>query len=324
MNTIKTGVIGTGHLGRFHALNYAQIPQADLVGVYDSDAKKAAAVAAESQCRPYNSMDDLLKDVDAVSIAVPTDKHFAVCDESLNHGVHCLVEKPIARDLAEADAMIALASQKNLHLQVGQIERFNPAVRALAPFALQPQFIESHRLAQFNPRGTEVSVVLDLMIHDIDMILHLVQSPVAGVDASGVAVVSNTVDIANVRLKFLNGAVANLTASRISQKQMRKMRLFQKDTYVTIDFLQKSSEIYRLQESGEQADMILGEIGVGKNKKNIVYFRPEAPQELGLEVELDLFLRSIRGEQVPAVTGKEGRDALDVALQVLQQMEESA
>lgn len=324
MDTIKTGVIGTGHLGRFHALNYARMPETELVGVYDIDQEKSAAVAAESQCASFKSMTELLSAVDAVSIAVPTDRHLAACREALNRGVHCLVEKPIAKDLEEADAMIALAKQKSLHLQVGQIERFNPAVRALEHFGLQPQFIESHRLAQFNPRGTEVSVVLDLMIHDIDMILHLVKSPVAAVDASGVAVVSNTVDIANVRLKFLNGTVANLTASRISQKQMRKMRLFQKDTYVTIDFLQKSAEVYRLQESGKRADMILGEIGVGENRKSIAYFRPEAPETLGLEVELDLFLRAIRGEQVPAVTGEEGRAALDVALQVLKQMEEPA
>jgi len=321
LNKIKVGVIGTGHLGRFHALNYAKIDQADLIGIYDVDAEKAAQVAEESQCKVFATVEDLLAEVEAVSVAVPTDHHLAPCETALERGVHCLVEKPIAQNLKEADKMIAAAKKQGLHLQVGQIERFNPAVRALEKFDLNPQFIESHRLAQFNPRGTEVSVVLDLMIHDIDMILHLVKSPVKSVDASGVAVVSDTIDIANVRLKFENDTVANLTASRISQKQMRKMRLFQKDTYVTVDFLEKTAEVFKLEQEKVSDGKLVGEIGVGQNKRQIHYYRPEAPVELGLEVELTAFLQTIKGKKVEAATGVEGRNALDVALQVLGQME---
>ncbi len=321
MPKLNVGVIGVGHLGRFHALNYARLPGVTLVGLYDTNGERAASVAEETGTKAFYSMEDLLTNVDAVSIAVPTDHHFECTSLALNNSVHCLVEKPIARNLKEADEMIRLAEEKGLCLQVGHIERFNPAFRALQGFEFSPQFIETHRLAPFNPRGTEVSVVLDLMIHDLDLILHLAKSPVQSIDASGVAVVSDTVDIANVRLRFDNGLVANVTASRISQKKMRKMRLFQRDTYVTVDFLQKSAEVYRLEDSAAAADMVLGEIGTGDKKKQITYYQPQPPEEQGLEVELKAFLHSINGAESEAVTGKEARDALAVALTVLEQME---
>jgi len=321
VNKVKTGVIGVGHLGRFHALNYAQIPDADLVGVYDSDRKRAEHVAGEAQTRAFDSIDSLLEEVDGVSIAVPTDHHHAVASKVLTKGIPCLVEKPIAQNIAEADSLIQLAAANNTIIQVGHIERFNPAFRALAGFSLAPLFIESHRLAPFNPRGTEVSVVLDLMIHDIDIVLHLVNHPVKSIDASGVAVVSDTIDIANARIHFENGTVANLTASRISQKKMRKMRMFQKDTYVTVDFLQKISEVYKLDEPAKESDMVLGEIGVGDNKKTVVYHRPEIPQGDGLFTELQTFINAIRGKDKKGVPGEAARSALDIAINILKQME---
>lgn len=321
LDKIKVGVIGTGHLGRFHALNYAQIPQADLVGVTDVDAVRAEDVALESRCRAFAHLEDLLDSVDAVSVAVSTDKHEEVCRRVLVQGVHCLVEKPISRTVKEADGLIALAKEKNRVLQVGHVERYNPAVLALNDFPLEPRFIEAHRLAPFNPRGTEVAVILDLMIHDIDLVLHFVQSPVDRVDANGVAVVSNSVDIANARIRFQNGCVANLTASRISQKKMRKMRLFQKDAYIAIDFLEKNTEIYQLESDISKAEMILGEIGIGANKRHVAYRRPEIFDVNGLRYELETFIRSVQGEKTNAVTGEDGRRALEVAMDILQKME---
>ncbi|MEJ2628285.1 MAG: Gfo/Idh/MocA family oxidoreductase [bacterium] len=320
MKQIKTGVVGTGHLGRFHALNYKKIPTAHLVGVYDSNPQKAAKVAQETKCKAYPTLDSLLEEVDAVSLAVPTDLHHAIGVKILNKGIHCLIEKPIATNCQEADELIDYAQKKNLILHVGHIEKFNPALRSLADFNIQPQFIESHRLALFNPRGTEVSVVLDLMIHDLEIILDLIKSPIKSIDASGVAVVSDTIDIANTRIRFTNKAVANLTASRISQKNMRKMRMFQKDAYITVDFLNRISEIFHLNEEGNKLGKIVGTIGAGSQKKNIYYYKPKIPKEMGLEVELKNFLAHIDGKQTTAVTGGQARKALAVAHEIIDQI----
>ncbi len=318
MDKIKVGVIGTGHLGRFHSLNYAQIPNADLVGVYDADLAKAQKVAEESQSKPFENMTELLEQVDGVSVAVPTDHHFHVVQDVLNQNVHCLVEKPITQTLDEADTLISLADEKDLIFQVGQIERYNPAIAAIQKQGIAPQFIEGHRLAPFNPRGTEVSVILDLMIHDIDVALHLVNQPIESLDASGVAVVSDTIDIANARIRFENGSVANLTASRISQKMMRKMRFFQKDAYITVDFQEKMAEVYQLDDGVQKADMVLGEIGVGEKKRKVIYRKPETIGDNALRFELEAFVKTIQGENVPAVSAKEGREALAVALQIIE------
>jgi len=324
LKNIRVGVIGAGHLGRFHTLNYAQIPEADLVGVMDVDKEKAKSVAAEARCDAFDSMHDFLDQVEAVSVVVPTDLHHEVGRKVMEKGIHCLVEKPIAQNVEEAEDLIQTAKEKNVVLQVGHIERFNPAIRALETIHIQPQFIESHRLAPFNPRGTEVAVILDLMIHDIDIILHLVRSPVAKVDASGVAVVSETIDIANARIRFENGCVANLTASRISQKKMRKMRLFQKDTYIGVDFLQKQADVYQLTGDPDASDMVLGELGVGDKKKQILYKQPEIPEKDGLRTELEIFLNSIRGNPSRhGVSGVEGKSALEIAMQVVQQIDGS-
>lgn len=322
LEKVKVGVIGAGHLGRYHALNYAQIEEANLVGITDIDRTKAESVASESGCAVYNSPESLLKQVEAVSVAVPTNEHFNVCQTVLKNGIHCLVEKPIAQNVDEADQLIGLAKENRLILQVGHVERFNPAIRALDGVKIEPRFIESHRLALFNPRGTEVAVVLDLMIHDIDIILNMVKSPVQTVDASGVAVVSDSTDIANARIRFENGSVANLTASRISQKKMRKMRLFQKDTYIAIDFLQKKSDIFQLAEKGKGEGLVVGDIGMDDKKREIIYRSPKISQIEGLQEELDVFIQTVAGkEHTSGVSGEEGRAALDLAMVILKQME---
>jgi len=321
LKKVEVGVVGVGHLGRYHALNYTKIPMVDLVGVTDLDDERARRVASEVHCGVFANLDSLLQRVEAVSIVVPTDLHFDVGQQALERGIHCLVEKPIAGSLEEADDLIRLAKEKGAILHVGHVERFNPAIRALEDYEIDPRFIESHRLAPFDPRGTEVAVVLDLMIHDIDIILSLVKSPVKRVDASGVAVVSDSIDIANARIHFENGCVANLTASRISQKKMRKMRLFQRDAYVSVDFLQKISEIYQLGEKGSESDVLLGKIGVGERKRKVVYRRPEVPGGEGLQKELEAFTRTVRGEHTVAVSGEEGKEALSVAIQILKAME---
>jgi predicted dehydrogenase len=321
LNRVKIGVIGVGHLGRFHALNYAQMPQVELIGVTDLNSAKAEQVAQEAHCKVYDSPSELLRYVQAVSVAVPTNRHHATGLEVLNRGVHCLIEKPIAKSLEEADNLIRLAREKGAILHVGHVERFNPALQALQGVALQPRFIEAHRLAPFNPRGTEVSVILDLMIHDIDIALYLVGSPVHRVDANGVAVVSGSADIANARIQFNNGCVANLTASRISQKKMRKMRFFQKDAYISVDFLEKVSEIYALESDQTESDMAL-ELGVGEKKKRVVYKRLDVPEKGGLRAELEAFAQTIQGQHPPAVTGEAGREALAVAINILSRMED--
>ena len=315
------GVIGVGHLGRFHALNYRQIEDAELVGVTDSNFSRASEIAQECQCTPFQNIESLLNEVEAVSIAVPTDHHFEIASQVLSQKVHCLIEKPITQTIAQADSLIRLAGVNQLVLQVGHIERFNPALKALEGFSLSPRFIEAHRLAPFKPRGIEVSVVLDLMIHDIDIVLSMIRAPIEKIDASGVSVVSDTVDIANARLRFADNSVANLTASRISQKIMRKMRLFQKNSYITIDFDRKETEIFKLDAGQNHDSRILAEIGVGEKKRKVLYQKPDVDDYNALLVELHTFIRSIRGETRGGVSGKAGRQALSIASEVLQQID---
>ncbi len=328
MKKIKVGILGVGHLGRFHTQNYLSIPGAEIIGVYDIDAQKCQQIGKEFDVPVFLNLDELLEKIEAASIVVTTSAHFEITKACLERGIHCLVEKPITSTLAEADELIKIAHKKNLILQVGHIERFNPALVALDGFELSPMFIESHRLASFNPRGTDVAVVLDLMIHDIDIILHLVKSPVTQIDASGVAVITQAVDIANARIKFANGCVANVTASRISQKAMRKMRLFQKNGYIGIDFLQKFSEIYQLVDSDNftpqmnQIPIEFGQIDQNQTPKKIVYERRQAEEANALKMELESFLHSVRTGQKPAISGEDGREALRVATEITRLIEE--
>lgn len=315
--------MGVGHLGSLHAKMLADLPLVKLVGVYDVEQKKAAAIAAEYGTRAFASLDELLGHVDALTIATATTSHFSVAVEALGHGKHLFIEKPITQTIAEAETVCSLAKQKGLLVQVGHIERFNPAILALERYTIQPMFVESHRLAQFNPRGADVAVVLDLMIHDIDIILTFVKSPVVRVDANGVAVVSDSVDIANARLQFENGCVANVTASRISQRKMRKMRLFQRNEYISIDFSEGLAEVFRLvgeDEPNAKGTMMLGELGSGKYKRKIVYEQPEVKEVNALMYELDLFAKAVTNRTQPLVTGEDGKRALEVAQIIMEKI----
>ncbi|MGH7492752.1 MAG: Gfo/Idh/MocA family protein [bacterium] len=318
---IRVGVAGIGRLGSLHASLYREVAGAECVGLYDLDQARAAKLASDLGVRSFPSFAELLKACAAVNIAVPTSLHFELAEQALQSGRHVFVEKPITATVDEARQLLGLAQTRKLVLQVGHIERFNAAVRALAGFPLEPRFVESHRMASFDPRGTDVAVVLDLMIHDIDIILSLVKSPLAQVHANGVAVVSYEPDIANARLQFENGCVANVTASRISQKKMRKMRLFQRDAYVSIDFLQGLSEVYRMvspeaASAGVSFPVVLGKLEQGARPRHILYEKLEAPEGNALKMELESFVAAIQNGTPPPVTGEDGLQALAVATKI--------
>lgn len=324
MKKVRIGVVGTGHLGSLHTKMYSQIESADLVGVYDIDVAKGKSVAEEFGTKHFPGIEDLLDQVEAISIATPTKSHYDVAVHALSKGIHLLIEKPITENIEQARELVELAEAQKRKIQVGHIERFNSAILALEHYHLDPLFIESHRLAQFNPRGTDVAVVLDLMIHDIDLILSLVNSPVKQIDANGVAVVSHSIDIANARLQFENGCVANVTASRISQNKMRKMRLFQKNAYISVDFLKGSAEVFKLVDENSEdtkSTSLLGNLDLGYQKKVVVYEQPEIKEVNSLKYELTAFLRSILDDTKPPVTGEDGLEALFVAQEILNKID---
>jgi predicted dehydrogenase len=325
MEQIPVGVVGVGHLGSLHAKMFAEIPAASFVGIYDIDQQRARAIAREFGVKAFDSLAELLRLVRAVSVATPTSTHLAVGSEVIEAGVHMLIEKPITKTITEAQTLIDLAMQRGVRIQVGHVERFNPALLALEKYRLQPMFIESHRLAQFNPRGTDVAVVLDLMIHDIDIIATLVKSPIARIDANGVSVVTDSIDIANARIQFTNGCVANVTASRISQRKMRKMRLFQRDAYISVDFSDGVAEVFRLVDA-ESADisntMLLGNIESGSQKRKIIYERPEIKEVNALKYELETFLHAVESNVEPVVTAQDGKRALEMAHAILEKIRE--
>jgi predicted dehydrogenase len=326
-DTVHIGVIGVGHLGRWHVQQLKLIPEAKLCGIYDSDKKRSAEIEKEFNTKAYPNFKSLLNDIEALSIVTPTITHYNYALQALESGKHIFIEKPITETIEQGEKLIALADKENLKIQVGHIERFNPAILALAEFKLNPLFVESHRMSNFNPRGTDVAVVLDLMIHDIDLILSFIDSPVKSIDASGVSIVSQKEDIANCRLNFENGAVANVTASRISTRKMRKMRFFQPNAYISVDFLEGHSEVYELidSDSGESKQKFsfsFGKVGQGKNAKEISYKRFDKKDINPLNHELKLFLLSIMKDETPAVTGQQGLRALKVAKDILQNIEE--
>jgi predicted dehydrogenase len=321
METIRIGVVGVGHLGSLHAKMLADIPGAMLAGVYDVDPERTRKVAEQYGTTPCTSLNDLLDRVDAVTVATHTTSHCEVASRALEQHKHVFVEKPVTETVEEAETLCRLAGEKGRIVQVGHIERFNPAILALEEFAINPLFIESHRLAQFKPRGLDVAVVLDLMIHDIDLILSFVRSPVRQIDANGVAVVSDTIDIANARIQFDNGCVANVTASRISQRAMRKMRMFQPNTYISIDFSEGLAEVFRLVEGDvvqPPGTMLLGEVGLGDRKRKILYEQPDVKEVNALKYEMELFLRAIRENTQPVVSCEDGKRALEVATNIMQ------
>lgn len=327
MNNVRIGVIGVGHLGTLHARMLSDMPGVTLAGVYDLDGGKAEKTAAQFGTTACPTVDDLLGRVEAVTIATNTLSHCEVATRALEGGKHVFLEKPITQTIAEADALCRIAKEKNLLIQVGHIERFNSAILALEKYQIAPMFVESHRLAQFNPRGTDVAVVLDLMIHDIDLILSFVKSPVRGVEANGVAVVSESVDIANARIQFENGCVANVTASRISQRKMRKMRLFQNSGYISIDFSEGTAEVFRLLREDEpdaRGTMMLGEIGSGTLKRKIVYEQPEVKEVNALHHELSLFAACVATGTTPVVSGEDGKRALVVASAIMEKISQQS
>ena len=317
---LKVGVFGTGHLGKFHLNNWKLIPEAEIVGFFDPSDTTAAEVEEKYLIKRYTDARQLFDVCDAADIIAPTPFHFSLCEMAIRKGKHVFVEKPLANNMEEARTILKLVKESNVKLQVGHVERFNPAFLALEGLALQPMFIEVHRLAEFNPRGTEVSVILDLMIHDIDIILHIVKSEVKNIYASGVAVMTDTPDIANVRIEFDNGCVANLTSSRISMKKMRKMRIFQKDAYIGVDFLAKKSEIISLNHEGNVEDGFSFEIETMNGTKSILVRNPEVPDINAIRMELEKFTNSILSNKPTLVSELDGYRAMDIAHQILQKI----
>ena len=316
---LKVGVFGTGHLGKFHLNNWKLIREAEIVGFYDPNDQTAAAVAEKYQIPRFLDPEKLLDLCDAADIIAPTPFHFSLCEMAIKKGKHVFVEKPLANDMEEAKILLKLVKESNVKLQVGHVERFNPAFLALEGIALHPMFIEVHRLAEFNPRGTEVSVILDLMIHDIDIILHIVKSEVKNIYSSGVAVMTDTPDIANVRIEFNNGCVANLTSSRISLKKMRKLRIFQKDAYIGVDFLAKKTEIISLN-TGDSTDGFSFDIETLNGTKSILVRNPEPPEVNAILMELEKFTESILQNKPTRVSELDGYRAMDIAHQILQKI----
>ncbi len=317
---LKVGVFGVGHLGKFHLNNWKEINQVEVVGFYDPNDDAAQEVSDKYQIPRFLEADRLMDVVDAVDIVAPTNYHFNLCKLAIRKGKHVFVEKPLANTMDEARELVKLAKESNIKFQVGHVERFNPAFLAVQDMDLNPMFIEVHRLAQFNPRGTEVSVILDLMIHDIDIILKLVRSEVKHISASGVAVLTDTPDIANVRVEFNNGCVANLTSSRISMKKMRKVRVFQKDAYIGIDFLNKKTEIIKLK-SPRDLEAFSFDIDLpGGGKKSVAVLNPSVPEVNAIRMELEKFRDAITNNTPTIVSEVDGYRAMDVAHQILQKI----
>lgn len=313
MATLRTAVIGAGYFGKFHAQKYARLPGSDLVAVVDADLHKARTVARPLKAEALSDPSDLLGRVDAVSVVVPTPAHHAVVRWCLENGLHVLVEKPITRTVAEAQDLIAVARDRGRVLQVGHLERFHAASLAMEGVVVRPLFIQCHRIAPFKTRGSDVDVILDQMIHDIDLILHIVRQPVVSVDAIGAPVITATSDIANARLRFANGCVADVTASRVSLKSERKMRIFQPDTYVSIDLMSRRYVVVQKREG----EWLPGIPNFDRTERSY-------PEGDALEMEIAAFLRAIAEGTPPPVTGEDGAAALETALRIEESLRDSA
>jgi len=313
---LKVGVFGVGHLGKFHLNNWKEIEGVKLIGFFDPHSETAKQVAEEYGIKRFTDADKLIDACDIVDVVTPTDQHYGVCMNAIRKGKHVFVEKPLAATVKEGRDIVNIVKEAGVKLQVGHIERFNPAYLAIKKLPLNPMFIEVHRLAQFNPRGTEVSVIMDLMIHDIDIILSLVKSDVKNISASGVAVITDTPDIANVRIEFNNGCVANLTSSRISMKKMRKMRLFQKDAYIGVDFLEKKTEIIKLKQPDDQ-HVFSFDIETQQGKKTIAIATPSIEATNAMKTELEAFVYAINHQQPTIVSEIDGFLAMEVGHRIL-------
>jgi len=321
---LKIGIFGVGHLGKFHLNNWKEIKQVELVGFYDPNDVSAQEVSQKYQLARFLDPGTLMDAVDAIDVVAPTNYHFGLCKLAIRKGKHVFVEKPLANTMDEARELLKLTKESNIKFQVGHVERFNPAFLSVKDLDLHPMFIEVHRLAQFNPRGTEVSVILDLMIHDIDIILSLVKSEVKSISANGVAVMTETPDIANVRIEFNNGCVANLTSSRISMKKMRKMRVFQKDAYIGIDFLNRKTEVIKLK-TGSEIDVFSFDLETPDGgKKTISVSNPPVPETNAIKLELEKFCEAIIENSPTIVSEVDGYRAMDVAHQILQKIKNNS
>ena len=316
---LKVGVFGVGHLGKFHLNNWKEIEGVKLVGFFDPNNDNAKQVIEQYGLKRSMDVDKLMEACDIIDVITPTDHHYGVCMQAIRKGKHVFVEKPLANTIQEGRDIVNIVREANVKVQVGHVERFNPAFLALKDMNLNPMFIEVHRLAQFNPRGTEVSVILDLMIHDIDIILSLVKSDVKHISASGVAVMTDTPDIANVRIEFNNGCVANLTSSRISMKKMRKMRLFQPNSYIGIDFLEKKTEIIKLKQP-EDTNVFSFDIETQNGKKTIAIANPIISQQNAIKLEIQSFVDSIENNTPTVVSELDGFLAMEVAHQILEKI----
>ncbi|MDG1452759.1 MAG: Gfo/Idh/MocA family oxidoreductase [Polaribacter sp.] len=315
---LKVGVLGAGHLGKIHLRLLQESKKYELIGFYDPSEENAKKVALEFGYTSFSSIASLIDAVDVVDIVTPTLSHFDCAKQSIEKGRHIFIEKPITKTVLEAEAIKTLASQYHVQGQVGHVERFNPSFTAVKEMIDNPMFIESHRLAEFNPRGTDVPVVLDLMIHDIDIILSVINSRVKTVHASGVAVISDTPDIANARIEFENGCVANLTASRISMKNMRKTRFFQKDAYISVNFLSKESEVVKMKEVPENPDEFAMILQNAEGVKKQIYFEnPAIENNNAILDELESFADAIQTNSTPVVTLSQGAEALRVAQMII-------
>ena len=316
---VNIGVIGVGHLGVHHASHLAKIKNANLVGVFDTNLERAEEISKKINTAIFQSVDNLLENVEAVSIVTPTSTHRDVAEKCIKKGKHVFIEKPITSSVKDAEHLIELSKKHNVIIQVGHIERFNPALLALSNLEIDPKYIEVHRMAPFMSRGTDVPVVLDLMIHDIDLILSFISSPVKEIYANGVSIMTNSVDIANARIKFENGSIANITSSRVAKDRVRKIKMFQQDLYVTIDFLAGISEVYKaMGASQSDPDAIMSAPLVEKDGKHrqIFYEKPKVKKTDALKAELKNYLNAVLGKEKPMVDGFAGKQALDVAIKI--------
>jgi len=317
---VKIGVVGAGGLGRHHIGILRDVPGAELVGFYDVNDERARQVSSELGVRALSTLEALVDAADALTIVVPTPSHFDVAKKALERGRHLLIEKPITATLAEADELLAIANRTGAIVQTGHVERFNRAIRAALPYVEEPRFIESDRLAPFNPRGADVAVVLDLMIHDIDLVRTLVGARATSIHAVGIPILTPNIDIANARLTFASGAVANITASRVSRERMRKVRIFQHSGYLSLDLAAGNGEFYRLRRDLNLAALAQGALGVDDFVERIPL---EAPEGEPLRLEFESFIRAVQGEADVPVTGEDGREALAVALEIVAEIERS-
>ncbi len=320
---IKIGVLGAGHLGKIHIRLILELKEVyEFIGFYDPSEKTRMDVAAQFNCKSFDNIDELILLCDALDIVTPTLSHYECASRCMKNFKHIFIEKPVTTTTEEARMLINLMNESKVKVQVGHVERFNPAFKAARNWFDQPMFIETHRLAQWNPRGTDVSVVLDLMIHDIDIILSVIKSNIKRISASGVAVVSETPDITNARIEFDNGCVANLTASRISLKNMRKSRFFQRDAYIGVDFLEKTAEMVKMKEVIGETDpyAMMIDLGEGKPKKQLFFEKPDIIPGNAIKEELESFAQAINDNTTPIVSLNDGFNALDVAYKIIEKL----